>query len=211
MQCLIYGVSSPPLVAPQDPAYASFLFEELQHLQWPGGGHHTPQDVRCDACDASFLQLRRLALRHALGIDRKVALRAVGCRGSEGSWGGNVPPSQQQRLSYKEREGGAPWVWGGVQSPYLGGGGVKGLANVTPLPLGVQHHLEGVWRVTCCQPEVQKQTTVSRDGQMSSLFSSPLLFILKLNIFVKCIILQQHKLKQYMKKLLFPVCSVYIC
>lgn len=179
MQCLIHGVSSPPLVSPQDPAYATFLFEELQHLQWPGGGHHTPLDVRCDACDASFLRLRRLALRHALGIDRKVVLRAVNRRGSEGSWGGNMPPSQQQRLSYKEREGRAPWVWGGVQSPYLEGGGVRGLATVTPLPLGTQHHLEGVWRVTRCRPEVQKQTTVSRDGQTSSLFNSPPLFILK--------------------------------
>uniref|UniRef100_A0A3B3H4N2 Kinesin motor domain-containing protein n=1 Tax=Oryzias latipes TaxID=8090 RepID=A0A3B3H4N2_ORYLA len=46
---------------------------------------------------------------------------------------------------------GAPFGWGGVQSTYLGGGGAKGLATVTPL--NAHSYLEGVWRVTCCKHE----------------------------------------------------------
>lgn len=68
------GKADPSTFSPQDPAYASFLLEELQHLQWPGGGdHHQMLDVRCPICGASFHQLRRRALRQALGVNRKVA------------------------------------------------------------------------------------------------------------------------------------------
>ncbi|XP_036066479.1 kinesin-like protein KIF26A [Oryzias melastigma] len=51
---------------------------------------------------------------------------------------------------------GALLGWGGVQSTYLGGGGAKGLATVTPI--NAHNYLEGVWRVTCCKHE---QTTGS--------------------------------------------------
>ncbi|XP_062415743.1 kinesin-like protein KIF26A [Pungitius pungitius] len=50
--------------------------------------------------------------------------------------------------------GGAPW--GDVLSTYLVGGGAKGFATVTP-PFP-QSHLEGVWSVSCCSPELQGQT-----------------------------------------------------
>ncbi|XP_077949969.1 kinesin-like protein KIF26A isoform X3 [Gasterosteus aculeatus] len=50
--------------------------------------------------------------------------------------------------------------WGGVRSTYLGGGGAKGFATVTPpFPLSAQCHLEGVWSVSCCSPELQGRTT----------------------------------------------------
>ncbi|XP_044024058.1 kinesin-like protein KIF26A isoform X1 [Siniperca chuatsi] len=83
---------------------------------------------------------------------------------SESSWGGDELPVKQQRWSYEEQHGGrAPWGWGGVKSTYLGGGGAKGLATVTPLPLNAQHYLEGVWRVSCCRPEHQHTTGLTSD------------------------------------------------
>ncbi|XP_068565341.1 kinesin-like protein KIF26A [Cebidichthys violaceus] len=115
-----------------DLAYASFLFDKLQRLQCPRRGRHVSVDDRCDVCGASFHQLRRLALHRALGL------------------GGEMTPRPQR--------GGALRGWGGVQSTYLGGGGAKGLATVTPLPLNAQHHLEGVWSVSCCTPELQGRT-----------------------------------------------------
>lgn len=86
---------------------------------------------------------------------------------SESSWGVDDLRPKQERWAYDEQQqqgGGAPWGWGGVQSVYLGGGGAKGLATVTPL--NAHNYLEGVWRVSCCRPELQ-QTTVSREGQTS--------------------------------------------
>ncbi|KAG7218348.1 hypothetical protein INR49_020463 [Caranx melampygus] len=60
-------------LALKDPAYASFLFQKLQRLQWPRPSHHASVDARCDVCNASFQQLRRLALRRALGISIDMA------------------------------------------------------------------------------------------------------------------------------------------
>ncbi|CAJ1077787.1 kinesin-like protein KIF26A [Xyrichtys novacula] len=72
----------------------------------------------------------------------------------EGGWRGDELPVKQQRWSEEEQlGGGTPWGWGGVQSTYLGGGGARGLATVTPLPLNAQTYLEGVWRVSCYNPE----------------------------------------------------------
>lgn len=107
-------------------------------------------DARCGVCGAYFHQLRRLALRRALGVSR--ARPASGGR----------PGGKQQRWSYEEERRGdaAPWGWGGVQSTYLGGGGVKGLATVTPLPLDAHHYLEGVWRVSCCRSELRELAAV---------------------------------------------------
>lgn len=159
---------------PQDPAYASFLFDKLHRLQWPRRGRHASVDARCDVCGASFHQLRRLALRRALGINRKMPPRPTAPSVTsptnmttirptlESSWGGDELPVKQQRWSYEEQQGGgAPIGWGGVRSTYLGGGGVKGLATVTPLPMNAQHYLEGVWRVSCSRPE---HSTVSGGG-----------------------------------------------
>ncbi|XP_075968250.1 kinesin-like protein KIF26A [Anarhichas minor] len=117
----------------EDLAYAFFLFDKLQRLQCPRRGRHVSVDARCDVCSASFHQLRRLALRRALGLS------------------GEMTPRPQR---------------GGVQSTYLGGGGAKGLATVTPLPLNAQHHLEGVWSVSCCTPELQVRQRSS--GQTSA-------------------------------------------
>ncbi|XP_042245576.1 kinesin-like protein KIF26A isoform X4 [Thunnus maccoyii] len=158
----------------KDPAYASFLFNKLQRLQLPRRGRHASVDVRCEVCGAAFHHLRRLALRRALGIGRDMTPRpsaplaaaaapAASHGGGGGGWVSDELPVKQQRWSYEEkRGGGAPWGWGGVQSTYLGGGGAKGLATVTPLPLNAQHYLEGVWRVSCCRPE--HQTTVFPAG-----------------------------------------------
>ncbi|KAI3364691.1 hypothetical protein L3Q82_011464 [Scortum barcoo] len=172
----------PPAHTPQssalwqeDPAYASFLFDKLQRLQWPRRGRHASVDARCDFCGASFHHLRRLALRRALGVSREMAPRpaapgvhpptAASMRpASESSWADELPV-KQQRWSYEEQQGGgAMWGWGGVQSTYLCGGGAKRLATVTPLPPNAEHYLEGVWRVSCCRPEHQK-TMVGREGQ----------------------------------------------
>ncbi|KAM9339375.1 kinesin-like protein KIF26A [Symphorus nematophorus] len=155
----------------KDPAYASFLFDKLQRLQWPRRGRHASVDARCDVCSASFHQLRRLALRRALGLGREMTPRpaapavpphttAAAATGPtlESGWGTDELPVKQQRWSHEEQQGGrAPWGWGGVQSTYLGGGGAKGLATVTPLPLNAQHYLEGLWRVSC-RPEHHQQT-----------------------------------------------------
>ncbi|XP_042359049.1 kinesin-like protein KIF26A isoform X2 [Plectropomus leopardus] len=82
-------------------------------------------------------------------------------------------PPKQQRWSYDEQQGGgALWGWGGVQSTYLGGGGAKGLATVTPLPLSAQHHLEGVWRVSCCTPARLHSTVLTSDGDHVTLKTS---------------------------------------
>nr|XP_046229207.1 kinesin-like protein KIF26A isoform X2 [Scatophagus argus] len=153
----------------QDPAYASFLFDKLQRLQWSRRGRHVSVDVCCDVCGASFDHLRRLALRRALGISSEMTphpavpptTTSISTRqASEDGWRGDELPLKQQRWSFEEQcGGGALWGWGGVQSTYLGGGGAKGLATVTPLPLDSQHHLEGVWRVSCCRPEEQQQHT----------------------------------------------------
>uniref|UniRef100_A0A3B4XQH5 Kinesin family member 26A n=1 Tax=Seriola lalandi dorsalis TaxID=1841481 RepID=A0A3B4XQH5_SERLL len=150
--------------------YASFLFDKLHRLQWPRRSRHASVDARCDVCAASFQQLRRLALRQALGISREMTPHpdtpsapptpnTCNPPASESSW--VVDEGQRQG-------GGALWGWGGVQSTYLGGGGAKGLATVTPLPLDAHHYLEGVWRVSCCSPEHQ-HTTVSREGHQQKL------------------------------------------
>ncbi|XP_047244584.1 kinesin-like protein KIF26A isoform X3 [Girardinichthys multiradiatus] len=85
---------------------------------------------------------------------------------SEGPWEVDELLLKQQRWMHGEEQqqhgGGARWGWGGVQSTYLGGGGVKGLATVTPL--NAHNYLEGVWRVSCCRPKVH-QTTDSPSGQ----------------------------------------------
>ncbi|XP_054475003.1 kinesin-like protein KIF26A [Anoplopoma fimbria] len=127
----------------EDLAYASFLYEKLQRLQRPRRGGQVSVDARCDLCGASFHQLRRLALRRVLHLGGEMKLR---------------PPAP------KHQRGGAPCGWGGVQSTYLGGGGAKGLATVTPLPFGTQHHLEGVWSVSCCSPELRHTTGLAPDG-----------------------------------------------
>ncbi|XP_068198640.1 kinesin-like protein KIF26A [Antennarius striatus] len=163
--------------AEKDPAYTCFLFDKLQRPQWPRRGRHAPIDVRCDVCGVSSHQLRRLALCRALCINREMTPRpsnaaaaatasASSCQASGCILGGDKLPVKQQRWSYEEQMGaGALWGWGGVQSTYLGAGGAKGLATVTPLPLDARHHLEGVWRVSCPRPEDQQHATASRsDG-----------------------------------------------
>uniref|UniRef100_A0A3Q1HRJ6 Kinesin motor domain-containing protein n=1 Tax=Anabas testudineus TaxID=64144 RepID=A0A3Q1HRJ6_ANATE len=164
----------------KDPAYASFLFDKLQRLQLPRRGRHASVDACCDVCGSSFQQLRRLALRRALGFSRNMTPRPatpsvppttiITPTASESSWVGEELPVKQQRWSHKEQQqgDGARWEWGGVQSTYLGRGGVKGLATVTPIPM---NHLEGVWRVSCCRPEHQ-HSTVSRRGQKENLGSN---------------------------------------
>lgn len=153
----------------QDLAYASFLFNKLQRLQLPRRVRHTSIEAHCDVCGASFQQLRQLALRRALGISREMAPRPATPSAapiSESSWVCNELPVKQQRWKHEEQqqEGGAPWRSSIVQSTYLGGGGAKGLATVTPLPLNPAQNLEGVWRVSCCTPEL-------RHSAVSTLFS----------------------------------------
>ncbi|XP_047184540.1 kinesin-like protein KIF26A isoform X2 [Scophthalmus maximus] len=145
----------------KDPAYASFLFDKLQRLQWPRRGRHAPADARCHVCDASFQQLRRCALRRALGVSREMVPRPVAPPAASSCQEGDELPAKQQRWSSEDQRlgGGALWGWGGVHSTYLGGGGAKGLATVTPLPLNAHHYLEGVWRVSCCGPENRHTTT----------------------------------------------------
>ncbi|XP_022614641.1 kinesin-like protein KIF26A [Seriola dumerili] len=162
-----------------DLAYASFLFDKLQRLQWPRRSRHATVDARCDVCAASFQQLRRLALRQALGISREMTPHpdtpsapptpnTCNPPASESSWVGDELPVKQQRWLYEGQRqgGGALWGWGGVQSTYLGGGGAKGLATVTPLPLDAHHYLEGVWSVSCCSPE--HQHTTRQEAQSST-------------------------------------------
>uniref|UniRef100_UPI0037E8509B kinesin-like protein KIF26A n=1 Tax=Semicossyphus pulcher TaxID=241346 RepID=UPI0037E8509B len=167
----------------KDPAYASFLLDKLHRLHWPRPGRHASLDARCDVCGASFHQLRRLALRRALGIGREMTPRPAAPPtaaitphphpAAESSWGGDELPVKQQRWSHEEQcGGGAPWGWGGVQSTYLGGGGARGLATVTPLPLNAQNYLEGVWRVSCCRPEHQHTMGVTPDPDYVTMKSS---------------------------------------
>ncbi|XP_039454368.1 kinesin-like protein KIF26A [Oreochromis aureus] len=153
----------------KDPAYASFLFNKLQRLQLPCCIRHASIEAHCDVCGASFQQLRRLALRRALGVSREMAPRLAAPSAapiSESSWVCDELPVKQQRWKHKEQqqEGGAPWRSSIVQSTYLGGGGAKGLATVTPLPLNPAQNLEGVWRVSCCTPELQHSTGLTADG-----------------------------------------------
>ncbi|XP_067337264.1 kinesin-like protein KIF26A isoform X2 [Channa argus] len=175
----------------QDPAYACFLFDKLQRLQLPSRGLHSSVDTRCDVCGASFQQLRRLALRRALGISREMTPRPAAPNvlptttivpsASGTSWMGEELPVKQQKWSYEEKQqgSGTPWGWGGVQSTYLGGGGVKGLATVTPLPMNTQHYLEGVWRVSCCIPEHQPPTDLASGGDHVTVKSSPATAVIK--------------------------------
>ncbi|XP_072218145.1 kinesin-like protein KIF26A isoform X1 [Leuresthes tenuis] len=79
----------------------------------------------------------------------------------------SAPPAsgnvwEADELPVKQQRGGAPWGWGGVQSTYLGGGGAKGLATVTPL--NVQNYLEGVWRVSCSRPDFPQSTGLAPDA-----------------------------------------------
>ncbi|XP_035986462.1 uncharacterized protein LOC118559890 [Fundulus heteroclitus] len=150
----------------KDPAYASFVFDKLHRLQWPHRSRHASSESRCDVCGAAYQHLRRLALRRALGISGEMTPRpatptvppaTATTSPSEGRWEVDELPAKQQRwMRDEERGGGAPWGWGGVQSTYLGGGGAKGLATVTPL--NAHNYLEGVWRVSCCRPELQQTT-----------------------------------------------------
>ncbi|KAM9840316.1 kinesin-like protein KIF26A [Aulostomus maculatus] len=156
----------------KDPVYASFLFDKLQRLQWPRRGRHASVDARCDVCGVSFHQLRRVALRRALGISTEktpnpvtTGLPPAAATACDSSWNPDELHMMQQRWSYDDQHGGgALWRWGGVQSTYLGGGGAKRLATVTPLPLNTQDCLEGVWRVSCRQPERQQTTGSTPDG-----------------------------------------------
>ncbi|KAM6991753.1 kinesin-like protein KIF26A [Tautogolabrus adspersus] len=170
----------------KDPTYASFLLSKLQRLHWPRTGRHVSLDSRCDVCGASFHQLRRLALRRALGVGRKMTPRPAapqtairphpcGHPAAESSWEGDKLPVKQQRWSEEEHlEGVAPWGWGGVQSTYLGGGGARGLAIVTPLPLNAQNYLEGVWRVSCCRPDHQDTTGLTSHSDYATMKGSSL-------------------------------------
>lgn len=153
----------------KDLAYASFLFNKLQRLQLPRRVRHTSIEAHCDVCGASFQQLRQLALQRALGISREMAPRPATPSAapiSESSWVCNELPVKQQRWKHEEQqqEGGAPWRSSIVQSTYLGGGGAKGFATVTPLPLNPAQNLEGVWRVSCCTPELRHSAGLTADG-----------------------------------------------
>ncbi|MEQ2175726.1 hypothetical protein GOODEAATRI_020781, partial [Goodea atripinnis] len=152
-----------------DPAYASFIFDNLHRLQWPHHGRHASSDSHCDVCGTAYQQLRRLALRRALGISREMTPcpatpnappTTATTSPSEGPWEVDELLLKQQRWMHGEEQqqhgGGARWGWGSVQSTYLGGGGVKGLATVTPL--NAHNYLEGVWRVSCCRPKVHQTT-----------------------------------------------------
>lgn len=162
-------------MAPQDLAYASFLCQKLQRLQWPHRDRHASFDTRCDVCGASFHQLRRLTLRRALGISREAVPPSPATHPtSAGGYGDDELPPKLQRWSYEEQQGGgALGGWGRVHSAYLGGGGAKGLATVTSLPLTTQQDLEGLWRVSCCRPELQQDTTVRRRDKLLHLSFHP--------------------------------------
>ncbi|XP_014876232.1 kinesin-like protein KIF26A isoform X2 [Poecilia latipinna] len=139
----------------KDPAYASFVFDKLRRLQWPHRGRHASCDARCSVCGAAYQQLRRLALRRVLGVSGEMAPRPAA------PWEAEELPVKQQRWMQEEQQGGgAPW--GGVHSTYLGGGGAKGLATVTPL--NAHNYLEGIWRVSCSRAEPQPETG-STSGQ----------------------------------------------
>lgn len=159
------------LIAPQDPAYASFLFDKLQRLQCPRRGRHASPASRCDVCGTTVQHLRHLALCQALGTSRRMTPRPATPNmatsvcpppAMETAYEGDKHQAKQQGWTQDGQQlpSGAPFGWGGVQSTYLGGGGAKGLATVTPL--NAHSYLEGVWRVTCCKHE---HATVSRKRQ----------------------------------------------
>ncbi|KAM6915499.1 kinesin-like protein KIF26A [Xenentodon cancila] len=157
----------------KDPAYASFLLDKLQRLQWPRRGRPAASDARCEVCGVAFQQLRRLALQRALGIGSKMSQPATpsapttstcGTLASESEWESKELPVKQQRSMYnvQQQGGGTLSGWGGIHSTYLGGGGTEGLAKVTPL--NTQNYLEGVWRVSCCPPELHHATALAPDA-----------------------------------------------
>ncbi|XP_055362555.1 kinesin-like protein KIF26A isoform X2 [Betta splendens] len=157
----------------KDPAYASFLFDKLQRLQFPRRGAHASVDAHCNVCGASYQQLRRLALRRALGFSRDMTPRPA----TPGIPTITPTPSASkscwvsEELLVKRQQGAeAPWGWGGVQSAYLGGGGVKALATVTPL---LTNNLEGVWRVSVCRPGEQHAMGLTSNKDNMTMKRSP--------------------------------------
>ncbi|KAM4633495.1 kinesin-like protein KIF26A [Polymixia lowei] len=148
-------------LALKEPAYAAFLFDKLQRLQWPQRGRHGSADPRCEVCGTDFHQLRRLALSRALGFGRDMpdpqagapcpAPVSVDPAASEQDR--TKPPHRRPYLEPRAegRPRGRLQGWGGVQSTYLGGGVSTELATVTPLSPNARHYLEGVWRVSCPQ------------------------------------------------------------
>ncbi|XP_062323481.1 kinesin-like protein KIF26A isoform X3 [Osmerus eperlanus] len=158
-------------VSLKDSGYAAFLFDKLQGLQWPHRGRHVPSDTSCEACGAAFHQLRRLALRKALGLIQDMpdpqhgAFSGLPPRPAAHS-GVSLPPQHEAsdwamedlRAKLPPRLYEDPMVgersrlgvrgWGGIQSTYMGGSKSPGLATVTPIPMHAQHYLEGVWRVS---------------------------------------------------------------
>ncbi|XP_076011027.1 kinesin-like protein KIF26A [Genypterus blacodes] len=164
-------VSGPRSAPVPDLAYATFLFDKLQRLQWPRRGRHVSADTCCEVCGAAFHQLRRLALRRALGISREMPPRptapsvAPTTTRVEGWTTANELPVklQQCRWSYQEEKEAGERLsgWGRVQSCYLGAGGATGSVTVTPLPMNAHQCLEGVWRVSNSRTPQHHPATVS--------------------------------------------------
>ncbi|PWA14357.1 hypothetical protein CCH79_00018509 [Gambusia affinis] len=157
------NVIKPVVCRLQDPAYASFVFDKLHRLQWSHRGRHASCDARCSVCGAAYQQLRRLALGRALGVSGEMAPHPAAPAAASAPWEAEELPVKQQRWMQEEQQGGgAPW--GGVHSTYLGGGGAKGLATVTPL--NAHNYLEGIWRVSCCRHEPHPETSNEVIDQM---------------------------------------------
>lgn len=153
-------VDSNLVVSPQDPGFAVFLFDKLQHLQCPHRGPYAREDSTCQVCGTALHQLRRLALQKALGLTGDMpdlhpgafssgltprpAAHSVGTLPCQ-DWSMEDSPAKQPPRFYDqipgERFRGGLQGWGGIQSSYMGGS----KSTVNPIP---QHFLEGVWRVS---------------------------------------------------------------
>ncbi|KAK6294943.1 hypothetical protein J4Q44_G00341690 [Coregonus suidteri] len=148
----------------QDPGFAVFLFDKLQHLQCPHRGPYAREDSSCQVCGTALHQLRRLALQKALGLTGDMPDLHPGAFSSElpprpaahsmvtlpcQDWSMEDSPAKQPPRFYDqipgERVRGGLQGWGAIQSRSTGGSKSSGLATVTPIP---QHYLEGVWRVS---------------------------------------------------------------
>ncbi|TRY57016.1 hypothetical protein DNTS_023927 [Danionella cerebrum] len=151
----------------KEPRFAAFLLEQFQTVPWPPQG--------CEVCETSLHQLRHLALRSALGLPfQHMPDPQPG------------PLSGLQPLRVPSHDATSPsalWEWPKPCPPAVprlscvadgnqdGAGRVGGkrscLATVTPLPLGPQHYLEGVWHVTSSSEVLQLENPIAVEESWS--------------------------------------------
>lgn len=153
------------LLFPQDPGFATFLFDQLQVPDWPVQGGH--EGARCPVCATPMQQLRQRALQALQDLCTGIELPTVSALPSKTFPGqptrvtthgvltlssrpptSRIPHPAHSMVPVAEQRKGLAWASSTKPSVQVtvGGGALSGaLSSVT---IQAQQYLEGMWSIS---------------------------------------------------------------